>query len=181
MDKKWIALFSQTGSEIVALSHLLGRSPALIITNNMDESKYKYHPDLKKLGSTLMYAKHDRIMHYLNDTVYYQPQSAVITLHGYLRILPPEVCNKFSIYNGHPGLITSFPELKGKDPQIRAWEGKYHTIGSVVHRVTPGVDEGEVISSVAYTNRCESIDEMYGCLKKSSLESWQWVLKGILV
>ena len=33
---------------------------------------------------------------------------------------PGEVCEKRNIYNGHPGLITQYPQLKGKDPQQKA-------------------------------------------------------------
>lgn len=116
-------------------------------------------------------------MSYFTTQVVYDPADTLITLHGYLRILPANICNRYTILNGHPGLITKYPELKGKDPQVRAWEGKYPLIGSVVHKVTPGVDEGEVITSVCYTNRCDTLDEIYGKLKQSSLESWLWVLK----
>jgi len=95
-------------------------------------------------------------------------------LHGFLRILPPELFQYLTgkIYNGHPGLITYFPELKGKDPQIRAWEGKYDTIGSVVHKVTEGVDEGEVVRFAAISNTAQSLDDMYNLLRGTSLDSW---------
>jgi folate-dependent phosphoribosylglycinamide formyltransferase PurN len=54
---------------------------------------------------------------------------AIVTLHGWLRVIPAYVCERSRIYNGHPGLITKYPELKGKDPQVRAFikEGKYPT------------------------------------------------------
>ena len=50
----------------------------------------------------------------------------------------------------------------------------------LLEKVTEGVDEGEVISSVAYSNRCNSKDELYSKLKQSSLEAWLWFLKGKL-
>lgn len=172
---EWIAFFSQTGSEIVELSKTLKRKPNLIVTNNFEE-KIKFHPELRKLDVTIQSAKHDLLMNYFRTQVIFDPDTALITLHGYLRILPEDICNRYDILNGHPGLITKYPELKGKDPQIRAWEGNYPVVGSVVHKVTPLVDDGEVLSAVAYTNRCESLDDMYGLLKKSSLESWVWLL-----
>ncbi len=174
----WIAFFSQTGSEIVDISKALGRKPDLLVTNNFEE-KNKFNPGVRELKVTIQSARHDILMDYFRSQQYWHPDTTLITLHGYLRILPEDICNKYDILNGHPGLITKFPELKGKDPQLRAWEGKYPIIGSVVHKVTPGVDEGEVLSSVAYTNRCESLDETYGKLRQSSLESWLWVLKRI--
>ena len=36
MEKHWVALFSQTGSEIARLRERLGRWPDTIITNNSD-------------------------------------------------------------------------------------------------------------------------------------------------
>lgn len=173
---KWIAFFSQTGSEIVELSEKLGRKPDLIVTNNF-EDKIKYHPGVRKLGVTIQSAKHDMLMTYFRNQTLWNPSDVLITLHGYLRIIPEDICNKYTMLNGHPGLITKYPELKGKDPQVRAWEAKYPIVGSVVHTVTPEVDEGVIHNSVCYTNRCETLDEMYGLLKRSSLESWTWVLK----
>jgi folate-dependent phosphoribosylglycinamide formyltransferase PurN len=70
-----------------------------------------------------------------------------------------------------------YPELKGKDPQVRAWEGSYSTVGSVVHRVTPGVDEGEVQSAVFADNTATTLDEMYGILTETSLKSWIQFMK----
>lgn len=180
MAKQWIAFFSQTGSEIVNISKTLGIKPNLICTNNTEEYKgTPYHPGIRELKSTICIGTHKKLMEYLSMTNVYNPKDTLITLHGYLRILPPEICNKFEIYNGHPALITHYPELKGKDPQERTWEGNYHTIGSVVHRVTEGVDEGEVVKSVAYANRCNTKDELYLKLKESSLEAWLWFLKRV--
>lgn len=175
---KWVAVFSQTGSEIVAISKALGIKPDVIMTNNMDESKYQYHPELRKL-STIQSSKHDRLMSYLEDNSYLDPHNTLITLHGYLRIVTPKACKRYEMYNGHPGAIELYPELKGKDPQERAWNDrhKYANIGSVVHRVTEGVDEGEVVSAVNYVNRVESLDEMYCKLRESSLQSWLFFLK----
>lgn len=175
---KWVALFSQTGSEIVELSKALGRKPDLLVTNNFEE-KIKFSSGIRPLGVTIQSARHDMLMDYLRRQSLMAPEQTLITLHGYLRIIPEDICTKYNMLNGHPGLITQYPELKGKDPQVRAWEGKYPIIGSVVHKVTPGVDEGEILNSVAYTNRCESLEEMYGKLKQCSLESWLWVLRRV--
>lgn len=181
MDKFWIAFFSQTGSEIAAISKTIGRKPDLIVTNNVNESKYKVHPDVLACG-TVMRASHDRLMEYFIDGSFYDGKDIIITLHGYLRILPPAMCSKYNIYNGHPGAIEQYPELKGKDPQVRTWENKeqYKFVGSVVHKVIPEVDEGEIISSVCTTNNIESLDEMYERLKLTSLSAWSFAMERIL-
>ena len=38
-------------------------------------------------------------------------ESVFVTLHGYLRILPPDFTKASNIYNGHPGAIEQYPEL----------------------------------------------------------------------
>lgn len=172
---KWIAFFSQTGSEIVEISKAIGRKPNLLVTNNF-EQEIKFNPGVRMLGVSIMSAKHNLLIEYFRNQTIFPPDLTLITLHGYLRILPEDICKKYDILNGHPGFITKYPELKGKDPQIRAWEGKYPIIGSIVHKVEPEVDSGRVLSEVCYTNRCTSLAEMYGKLKQSSLESWVWLL-----
>jgi len=94
--------------------------------------------------------------------------------------VPPDKCAKYNIYNGHPGLITKYPELKGKDPQQRAWHDlhKYDTVGSVVHRVVEEIDAGEVntLSEISTANIL-TLDEMYKALRSTSLIAWSSFLK----
>ena len=89
---------------------------------------------------------------------------------------------KGDIFNGHPGLISSYPELKGKDPQIKAWEGKYREVGSVVHKVTEGVDEGDIVMQCSTNNFAKSLDGMYRILKSTSFTCWiSFLLKSKLL
>jgi len=165
----WIALFSQTGSEIVELCNEIGRTPDLILTNNKEIEKH--HPGVVLLSAPMYFSDHDGLMKFLRDN-YNNPKEVLITLHGYLRIIPPDICNKFKIYNGHPGYITAYPELKGKDPQVRAWEGNYKWVGCVIHKVTPGVDEGPIEEQTGVPNTTTSLDELYSLLKRKSLYLW---------
>lgn len=167
----WIAFFSQTGSEIVEISRKTKRIPDLIVTNNF-ETKIEYHPGIRSLNAPIMTAKHDKLMQYFAEDNEYASHETLITLHGYLRIVHVSVCDKYSMFNGHPGAIDLYPELKGIDPQIRAYSAKYPKVGSVIHKVTPGVDEGEIIHSVHVNNTAGSADEMFGILKETSLKSW---------
>lgn len=170
---KWIAFFSQTGSEIVNLSSILNMRPELIVTNN-NQSRVKFHPGINELDVTILSGRHDQLMSYFKNTSIYNNDKLIITLHGYLRIVPKEVCEKYTIYNGHPGAIHLYPELKGKDPQEVVWNNKekYPIIGSVVHKVTPIVDDGEVLTSMVMDNNCSSKEEVYECLKVTSLNAW---------
>ena len=167
MGRPWVAFFSQTGTEIVDIIDRLGRKPDLIVTNHRPSdtrevnknlpywSEITNRPDLKQLRFVC--------------GLYEDP---IITLHGWLRIMPPEICNKYEIYNGHPGLITKYTELKGKDPQMRAWEGDYEFCGSVLHRVTEGVDEGEIISSASFTKDMLDVNDYFRILREMSLNLW---------
>ena len=157
---KWIALFSQTGSEIKALSEYTGKYPDLIFTNNPNREQWvDNHPHAFRM-------KHDLIMDYLNTL---ENKDVLITLHGYLRIIPSDICEKFEIVNGHPGLITEYPELKGKDPQERITE-EMDWIGSVCHKVTAGVDEGPVLTQSMVKN---TGGDYYNVLKETSLKAWR--------
>jgi folate-dependent phosphoribosylglycinamide formyltransferase PurN len=176
---KWITFFSQTGSEIVELSNRLGRKPDLIVTNNFEE-KIKFNPGIRELNVTILSTKHDGIMNYFRHQVIYKPTDIIITLHGYLRILSPDICDRYEIYNGHPAAINLYPELKGKDPQEKVWQNmsSYPIIGSVVHRCTSVLDAGEITGMVNIPNKCTTADSLYQKLKETSLESWLTFMKG---
>lgn len=169
----WTVFVSQTGSEVLNLCQQLGVVPKLLITNNPKKLREDVILFLKDTECKLTVIPFNpSLEHYLQEDIL---SSKIITLHGYLRILPGEFIQSYrprAIYNGHPGLITYYPELKGKDPQIRAWEGKYPTIGSVVHEVTEGVDEGKVVRFTAVPNHEDSLDGVYEQLKHTSLDAW---------
>lgn len=175
---KWIAFFSQTGSEIVELSKSLKRKPDLLVTNNFEE-KIKFHPGIRDLGVTIMSAKHDLVMNYFRNQVVYNVSETLISLHGYLRVLPSDICQKYEIYNGHPGAINLYPELKGKDPQEKVWldNDKYVIIGSVVHKCTAELDGGEVLKAVYLRNRNYTKEDLYSSLKMTSLSAWNFFMR----
>lgn len=176
----WVAMFSQTGSELAKLIESMGKRPCVILTN----TKQDINPSLVYPSHTMIvHDKHDTLMNWLirsypdNDI----RSNVTITLHGYLRILPEEVCKRYKIYNGHPGAIDLYPELKGKDPQVRAWENKakYKFLGSVVHEVIPTVDEGKIIKSVHLTNTAQDLNDTYEMLKMTSFTAWKFALEEI--
>jgi len=164
-----IALFSQTGSEIASLVER-GVNPSSIFFDQKDDTKIDRRLNISDVGHRIA-KRHVKDVQYLRDC-FGDPSTCFITLHGWLNIIPKEICEEYKIYNGHPGLITSYPQLKGKDPQVRAFEGCYSTIGSVIHHVTPGVDEGKVVLSHGVKNECASLDEMFITLKDISLNLW---------
>jgi folate-dependent phosphoribosylglycinamide formyltransferase PurN len=172
--RPWIAFFSQTGSEIVQISRALGRWPDMIITNRRPDSARTI--DAGILKDRLYYTSNKpeayEYHHYLRQT-----ENPIITLHGWLRVVPEDVCEKHEMYNGHPGLITRYPELKGKDPQMRAFQGNYDTAGCVIHKVTPGVDEGEILMEREVGVRLLDVDGLFHILHKTSVSMWIEFLK----
>lgn len=174
----WTVFVSQTGKEVYDICNLLDVVPKVLVTNNPKRLNEKVAAFLKAEGCKLLIIPFNPLLeHYLQEDIL---DSNIITLHGYLRILPGQFIASYSprtIYNGHPGLIAYYEELKGKDPQIKAWEGKYPTVGSVIHKVTEGVDEGEIVRFTAVNNTATSLDEMYDILRETSLDSWKKFFK----
>ena len=172
--RNWIALFSQTGSEIVDLSSALNRKPDFVITN---ANPAKVNPNIEvDFRVNNEEAKTLDIL----DNIEFDIGKTLITLNGWLRIVPSDKCKKYNIYNGHPGLITKYPELKGKDPQKRVWENisSYAKIGSVVHKVVAEVDAGEVIvEKSARTRDVYNLNKAYDTLRETSFDAWIEFLK----
>ena len=177
VKQKWVAFFSQTGAEIADISESLGVWPTRIITNQRPTNIRTIDPRIVEHGYIEVSNKPTEkelldILQYFDDPL--------ITLHGWLRIMPEDICKSYEIYNGHPGLITKYPELKGKDPQVRAWEGKYDTIGAVLHKVTAGVDEGPIESWSEKSVNKLSLDETFLILRDMSLRMWTNFLKKVV-
>tara|TARA_R110001583_G_scaffold13766_1_gene58663 strand:- start:37974 stop:38504 length:531 start_codon:yes stop_codon:yes gene_type:complete len=168
MGRLWVAFFSQTGSEIANISEQLNRWPDLIIVN---ERNIERTIDSRLQNQNVKFVSNRPTTEELYDILssYNNP---IVTLHGWLRIMPPSICKSYDIYNGHPGLITEYPELKGKDPQIRAFEAKHEVAGCVLHKVTSGVDEGAVLMEEHFNAEGVELNELFRILKDRSLFMW---------
>jgi len=178
--RPWIAFFSQTGTEIYNLSNKLGIYPDSIVYNNhvISEKVNKKLIELTTFRATKCNMLHcwnmippkPTVEDYKNILSKYK--NPIITLHGYLRILPKEICSEYEIYNLHPGLIDKFPSLKGFNPQERAFREGYKLAGCVIHRVIPDVDEGEILMSQGIDIQNSTLDDVYNKLKDVALDLW---------
>ena len=175
--KPWITFFSQTGAEIADVSEALGRWPDIIVTNERPEHLRTIDPRIEKQGY-FTWANKPTEESYIELLEKYP--DAIVTLHGWLRVVPEYVCERSKIYNGHPGLITEYPELKGKDPQVRAFEGKYPVAGAVLHKVVAGVDEGRVIMEERFNASNLELDDLFRILRDRSLYMWHKFLEKVL-
>jgi len=167
---KWIACFSQTGREIAELSKKLGRWPDEIYTDNFNEDQWKSNIPIEQISSIITPKA-------FNSGLKFTLERCFITLHGWLNIIPADICEMHDIYNGHPGAINLYPELKGRDPQEKVWNNKekYTIIGSVVHKVISEVDSGEIVSNSLFRLPFDytiTKDELYEVLRETSLEAW---------
>lgn len=171
--RPWIALFSQTGTEIANIAMYHKVRPALLVTTRKDIDNanpwIKKEVEEKRIPIVFL-PKKVSAKDYNN--IFQTFDNPVVTLHGFLRIIPEGTCKKYEMYNLHPGLITKYPELKGKDPQERAWQGKYETAGCVIHKVIPAVDEGEILLSHEIDIRHNNRNKIYKDLH--SLGSVMW-------
>ena len=180
---KWVAFFSQTGSEIVNISRAINRWPDLVVTNKQDDKTT--HVELVqrvRLNNTKLITlpKWPKEIDYTRaaDALSYSilnenwRKDVFVTLHGYLRILPPHFTGSSNIYNGHPGLITKHPELKGIDPQKKAWSENHIRVGCVIHKVIPELDSGEVVAEKMIHNNFETFIDLLDALHVASSELW---------
>ena len=172
--KKWVAFFSHTGNEIYNVSKLVGRFPDVVITNNKPDSKSLNARLLSRVGNVVWMNNRPEEGEYhnvLNDVC----DNCVITLHGWMRIIPKSVCKQHTIYNLHPGLISKYPELKGADPQKRVVENdddRYKFVGCVIHKVIAKVDEGKILAETSVRNVYPT-EKLLSCrLHEMATELW---------
>jgi folate-dependent phosphoribosylglycinamide formyltransferase PurN len=172
--KEWYAFFSQTGNELAKIIQLTGKEPTKIVTNlSVEQVKEKVNPWLyENYKHKLMYLPNRPTVHDYINAIGYHPEDKLLTMHGWLRILPPTICFKYKAFNGHPGLITKYPELRGKDPQIKAYMGNYISGGCVIHEITPELDEGPICLSEEVLLDDLSLDETFLILYQTSLNLW---------
>ena len=197
--RPWIALFSQTGSEIAYLANQItftegrNRWPDAIITNKhknqlltidpellseLQPDTYKTPPGVKKLPNLLFISSTPTEEEL--ESIFSEYDNPIITLHGWLRIIPPALCSKYEIYNGHPAWLFQYPELKGKDPQKRAWDGNYYYGGMVIHRVTEKLDEGKIALHGGFVmSDFDTYREYMAYLKHGMRNLWRHVFQNI--
>lgn len=176
MARKWVCFYSQTGSEINNIRKVLKKDPDVIVYNGND---------LSHTNTELLEYFKDRIVKLparpsLDDYLQLAailPKDCLITLNGYLRIIPKYMCEHFSILNLHPGLITKYPELKGFNPQEKAFKLKLPTAGVVIHEVTPELDSGKIIAFKEVSIAGNTLDAVYEKLHDAATELWVDVLK----
>jgi len=169
----WGALISQTGKELADICTDLNIYPNIVLsTKKLEQLSPAF---LKLVDDNRINLIHIPLEQSKNSSILfkYLKTCNLVTLHGWLRIIPADICDVFNIYNGHPGDIVEYPELKGFNPQEKAYDLKLSTSGSVVHKVTSQVDDGPIVHRVITSIRNCDIDTVYDRLRYTSLIAWK--------
>lgn len=164
--KKWIALFSHTGREIAEVSNRLGVDPYRIVCNKRADDPHI----CEDLDGITFVASKPSITDY--DAIF--EQDAIITMHGWMRVIPAEICEKYNILNLHPGLITKYPELKGKDPQKKVFNmiNFPNRVGCVIHEASAELDSGKVLMERSVANTFPNAELLTTYLHRMAWDMW---------
>lgn len=178
-----IVFFSQTGTEILKLAETVGE-PSLIVTNIRPYNKRLINPELLNKYKVVYLPNKPEVKDYLSILQWFD--NPLVTLHGWLRIIPPKIAEIYEIYNLHPGDLVNCVDsegkrlLAGKDPQIRAYDLKLSRTGNTIHRVTAGVDEGPIILFESIDIKGLKVQEIFTRLHESAISLWKYFLIGKL-
>lgn len=181
MVNKWYGLFSHTGKELEKLAgmdHDFDLRLDTVITNNMD-----YSGCLGTRGIRLFKLESTKDVNWLLKQSQIVKDNSIITLNGYMSILPADVLHNLKlrgckVYNIHPAPIQFYPELRGKDPQERLYEGiqkrEYSYIGVVIHEVDEGVDTGKIVHWILeLADHGMTQEELYVRLHELGTQAWE--------
>lgn len=186
IKKDWCCFISQTGTEVVDLCFVLKQKPTFVVTNNKGKIHWKNTALLDAMKIPVITIDKNTTSEEYIFLMSKFPDIKLITLHGFLRILPPDFIKYFEkkhkgiIVNGHPAYISKYPELKGKDPQFKVIDKiKYPEIGHTIHKVIEEVDAGEILLENVSVNDCNTIDEIFSKLQILGLNNWENFFKNL--
>lgn len=178
VKRPWVTFFSQTGSEIYKISKKIGRVPDKIITNKSKDKVLEINQDLfnEYIDRIVWLPKKPTVIEYIQAI----PKTSIVTLHGWLRIIPPEICDMYEIYNLHPAPIhlEGYDKYKGKDPQVRIFEDKAKYSGNVIHKCIAELDAGEILARNHFDVRGLDLDTIFKITHSKATELWCGFLNG---
>lgn len=176
--RTWVVFFSMSGSEIYNISKKLNRVPDIIITNKAKNEILDINPDLfdEYLERFVWLPKKPTVEDYKQAI----PEGALVTLHGWLRIIPPEICDMYEIYNLHPAPIhlEGYEKYRGKDPQVRIFEDKAKYSGNVIHKCIAELDAGEILAKNQFDVSGFDLDMVFKLTHAKASELWSCFLRG---
>jgi folate-dependent phosphoribosylglycinamide formyltransferase PurN len=170
--RTWVTFFSQTGSEIYKISKKINRVPDVIVTNRPKSKILEINSNLiEEYGAKFVWLPpKPTVVEYINTI----PRNAFVTLHGWLRIIPPEICDMYEIYNLHPAPIhlEGYNKYKGKDPQVRIFEDKAKYSGNVIHECIAELDAGKILAKNEFEVEGFDLDLVFKLTHAKATELW---------
>jgi folate-dependent phosphoribosylglycinamide formyltransferase PurN len=168
----WVTFFSQTGSEIFNISKKINRVPDIIVTNKAKDQLLDINQDLFfEYGNRIVFLPKKPSIEEYKQVI---PKNALVTLHGWLRIIPPEICEEYEIYNLHPAPIhlEGYNKYKGKDPQIRIFQDKAKYSGNVIHECIAELDAGKILEHNHFDVQGFDLDMIFKLTHSKATELW---------
>jgi len=172
IKQKWICFFSQTGNEIYKISKKINRIPDIIVTNKTKDKVLEINQDLFfEYGDKITWLPNKPSSKEYKEVI---PDGSFITLHGWLRIIPPDICNEYEIYNLHPAPIhlEGYEVYKGKDPQVRIFQDKARYSGNVIHECIPELDAGKILAKNEFEVEGVDLDTVFKLTHEKATELW---------
>jgi folate-dependent phosphoribosylglycinamide formyltransferase PurN len=172
VNKKWCVFFSQTGSEIFNISRKINQVPDIIVTNKAKDQLLDINQDLFfEYGNRIVFLPKKPSIEEYKQVI---PKNALVTLHGWLRIIPPEICEEYEIYNLHPAPIhlEGYNKYKGKDPQIRIFQDKAKYSGNVIHECIAELDAGKILEHNHFDVQGFDLDMIFKLTHSKATELW---------
>jgi len=170
--RKWVVFFSMTGSEIYKISKRINRVPDVIVTNKSKDKVLEINEDLfLEYGNKITWLPKTPSIEEYRQII---PKGAFVTLHGWLRIIPPEICQEFEIYNLHPAPIhlKGYEIYRGKDPQVRIFEDKAKYSGNVIHECIAELDAGKILAQNHFNIQGFDLDMIFKLTHSKATELW---------
>jgi len=168
----WVTFFSQTGSEIFNISRKINRVPDIIVTNKAKDQLLDINQDLFfEYGDRIIFLPKKPSIEEYRQAI---PKNSFVTLHGWLRIVPPEICEEYEIYNLHPAPIhlEGYDKYKGKDPQVRIFEDKAKYSGNVIHECIAELDAGKILEHNHFDVCGFDLDTVFKLTHTKATELW---------
>lgn len=154
----WINLFSRSGRTAVEVYKALDQKPDFIYTTH----KWDHKNIMGKLRQ-------------LNGV----DHRCIVTLMGYMYIIPADVCKMHYILNLHQADFDLYPQRKGKDPLERVFqEPGPHKCTNVIHEVIPEVDSGIIINRASFT--ANTLEEAHQMSSDIAVGQWVTILRRLI-
>jgi len=94
----------------------------------------------------------------------------LVVLAGYMLVVGPEMCQKFTMINLHPA-EPGGPKGTWREVIWQLIEGRAEQTGVMMHLVTPELDEGPPVSYCRFSIRGKPFDDHWQRMERQSLET----------